>query len=236
MSNLWQQLTYPAGIRRSSTPTLRRRLVTLLGSMLLVTLVVVGVGVFLYISRNERQAWEGRQRQAALAAGDSVAAFLQRAENALGLIGALERDYLAAKPQALADLIQRNPALLEVARLDEDGLAIANAYQDAPVLANQFTIPQSNWFVRAKAGEHILAACRSRPTRGHTSSWPCPPPMGASWRRAWTWLDCGRWCRHPVRRVRPGLCRQSARTDDRPSRARAGPGQTSLAGSPRWWR
>jgi len=125
--------------------------------MLLVTLLVIGIGVFVFISRNEQRSWQGRQKEAALYAGEIVTDFIQRARDILILASILNRDYLEAEPQMLRLFLDKNPALLEVIRMDESGRVVASIYQDTPVLVNLFTIPQSSWFLAAKAGDPYLS-------------------------------------------------------------------------------
>ena len=69
------------------------------------------------------------------------------------LVGLLDRSYLEAQPQIMADILGQNQALLQVVRLDDAGRVFASAYREtAPVLANQFTLAQSSWF-QARNGE-----------------------------------------------------------------------------------
>jgi len=58
----------------------------------------------------------------------------------------------------MSEVMARNPALLELVYLDADGRAIASAARDRPVLANLFTIPQSQWFQTARSGRSYHSA------------------------------------------------------------------------------
>ncbi len=133
--------------------SLRRRLRILLGGVALITFLLIGAGAYLFVFRTEQVAWQGRQREAAQNAGQTVTAFINRIEDSLTLVGVLDRSYLEAQPHVLRDALKHEPALLELIRLDSAGRVFAGAYQDAPVLANLFTIPQSNWFLAALAGD-----------------------------------------------------------------------------------
>ncbi len=143
--------------------SLRRRLLALLGVVLLVTLLIIGAGVSYFVFLTEQKAWQGRQGEAARNAVETVAAFIQHLEDSLTLVSLLDRDYLTAEPHVMRDLLQQNPALLEMVRLDAGGKVFASAYQDAPLLANLFTIPQSTWFRRATAGEFYLGNIQISP-------------------------------------------------------------------------
>jgi signal transduction histidine kinase len=142
--------------RSSRSQSMRGRLLVLLGGMLLVTLLVIGTSVFYFISQNEQDAWQGRQGEAARHAAEIVAAFIQRTQVALTLVGLLERGTLVAEPRVMNDLLQQSPVLLEMIRLDANGKVFASANQDAPLLANLFTIPLSRWFIESKAGRLYL--------------------------------------------------------------------------------
>jgi GAF domain-containing protein/HAMP domain-containing protein len=142
-------VTLPVRPRHS----LRWRLRILLGGVALITFLLISVGVYVFVFRTEQAAWQGRQREAAQNAGQTVAAFINRVEDSLALVGILDRAYLEAQPRVLRQTLEHEPALLELIRLDSTGRVFAGAYQEAPVLANLFTIPQSNWFLAALAGE-----------------------------------------------------------------------------------
>ncbi|NJN92986.1 MAG: GAF domain-containing protein [Anaerolineales bacterium] len=137
-------------------PSLRWRLLTLLGGMLLVTLLAIGTGVLFFIAQNEQHTWQARQHEAAHHAAAITAAFIQRVKDSLVLIDLLEQDELASAPHFMTKLLAQNTALLELVYLDATGSPLASAYQDTPVLSNLFTAPQSIWFRRAAAGEVYL--------------------------------------------------------------------------------
>jgi GAF domain-containing protein/HAMP domain-containing protein len=154
-----QQPTPPTPSNRPQTTrprSLQRRLMALLSGMLLLTLLGMGISMYYFISHNEERAWRERQQEAALHAGNTVATFMQHAQDTLVLVSWLERLTLETEPQAMGDFLKQNPALLEIVRLTARGRAFASAYQHTPVLANLFTIPQSTWFVQALAGETYL--------------------------------------------------------------------------------
>ena len=141
--------------RRTS---LRWRLLSLVGLMLMITLVVIGLEVIYFIYNNEQRTWQGRQSEATRYAGEIVAAFLEGTQNTLRLVSLLEGEQLRAQPQLMTDLLQESPTLLEVIRLDGQGQIIASAYRDAPLLTNLFTIPQSRWFLESRLGRLYLGA------------------------------------------------------------------------------
>jgi PAS domain S-box-containing protein len=133
--------------------SLRWRLMSYLGSVWLLMLLLIGVGVVSFVYRTEVTAWRGRQGEAARNAAGTVAAFIGRAEDTLLLLDAFGHDELITQPQLVNKVLQQNTALQEVVLLDADGKVVAGASQDRPLLANLFTIPQSQWFLVARGGQ-----------------------------------------------------------------------------------
>lgn len=138
--------------------SLRWRLLTLLGAILLMTLLVIGVGVYYFILTTEQRTWRQRQDEAARYAAEVVSTFMERTVSSLNAAGLLDADLLAVQPNLLDQLLTQNPALLEIVRLDQRGQVISGAYQDAPIIANQFTIPQSVWFLESQKGRLYLGS------------------------------------------------------------------------------
>ncbi len=130
--------------------SVRVRLMSLLGTLLLLTFLFCATTVVYFVYRTETTAWHGRQREAALAASQSVSTFVQHAEDTLTYLALLNPK---SDLMILYDIIPMQPELLEVIRLDADGVVIASVHQDHAVLANLFTIPLSQWFMHAKAGK-----------------------------------------------------------------------------------
>ncbi|MCB0163733.1 MAG: cache domain-containing protein, partial [Anaerolineae bacterium] len=138
--------------------SLRWRLLTLLGAILLMTLLVIGVGVYYFILTTEQRTWRQRQDEAARSAAEVVSTFMERTVSSLNAASLLDADLLADQPHLLKQLLAQNPALLEIVRLDQRGQVISGAYQDAPIIANQFTIPQSVWFSESHKGRLYLGS------------------------------------------------------------------------------
>jgi GAF domain-containing protein/HAMP domain-containing protein len=143
-------------MNRPRTGSLRGRLLVVLAASLLVIALGVGAGVTLFVAANEQQAWQGRQREAARYAGERVSTFLGRVQDSLRLVALMDGAMLGARPGVMDDVLKEVPALHEVIRLDHRGHVIASASSGRAVLANLFTIPQSTWFLEAKAGRPYL--------------------------------------------------------------------------------
>jgi len=156
MNDQGQQLDSASLSPASRTFGLRWRLIAFLGGALGIMLLVIGASVLLFISASEQRAWQGRQAEAARYAGEEVAIFVQRVQDSLSLAGLVQRDTLEKDPEVMVNVLEQLPALLEVIRLDERGHVVASSSRDMAVLSNLFTIPQSPWFLEAKAGRPYL--------------------------------------------------------------------------------
>ena len=157
----FNSLSQARWVRRLRRPrSLQWKIMALVGLTYLATLVLILILVVTSIRRTEASAWLSRQTEAAHSAGDTVAGFLQRTEDTLNLMSLLGRDELAVQPEVIRQVLQYNPALLEIVALDANGQVVASASQDRAVLANLFTIPQSQWFATAKAGRPYFGGVR----------------------------------------------------------------------------
>lgn len=147
-----------AGIRRF-TPylnNLRWSVLIAIGIVFIVAVAIMGAAISSFVRATEVEAWQGRQREAAGYAGQTVAEFLSGVEETLRIVGVIHPDYLAQQLDVMHTVLSNNPALLEMVVLDSSGEILASAYRDSPVLASQFTISQSNWFIQAREGENFL--------------------------------------------------------------------------------
>jgi PAS domain S-box-containing protein len=114
------------------------------------------LGILLLVNRTEREGWEGRQIEATQRVGQTVSDFLARQQNLLQVLEFFGRDEMVRRTDELDLLVRNQPALLELVYVSPSGRVVANAPADHAVLANLFTIPQSNWFVRARNGERYV--------------------------------------------------------------------------------
>ncbi|MCE7858607.1 MAG: HAMP domain-containing protein [Chloroflexi bacterium CFX2] len=132
------------------------RVMAILGISLMSTLLLLLGIVFFFVYRTEENAWRGRQAEAARSAAGTVSGFIQRVQNSMTLMSILEPDQLVEDSVEIEDLLEVNPALLEMIRLDSEGRVLAGAYTDQEILASLITIPQSQWFTVAEAGQAYL--------------------------------------------------------------------------------
>lgn len=112
--------------------------------------------VFYYIYLTERNAWQGRQKEAALSASRTVSSFLQMHEDTVHTISLLEASYLKNHPEALNDLLSKRPGLIELVYLDTQSNVLLKTTKESFLLTNFFTTLQSNWFQAIRKGENIF--------------------------------------------------------------------------------
>ncbi len=120
--------------------------------------VLFGGGVYHFIASNERGTWQARQREVSTYATEVVGSFILRLQDFLALAGSIDPDMLDDGNNVLDNYLRRNTAILEVIRTDGSGKVIGSAYRDKPLLSDLFTLPQSQWFAQARAGQYYLGA------------------------------------------------------------------------------
>lgn len=148
-------------MRQDRTPargrgSLRRQLMAVFGTALLILLLASVLGVTLLVNRTEEAGWRGRQQEAAQRAAATVSAFLEREQRVLLLLNLVSHDLATAHLTDLEELLRQNPAFLEIVYLSSTGQILAHAPQDDSMLANLFTASQSRWFVVARQGQYYV--------------------------------------------------------------------------------
>ncbi len=143
--------------------TLRSRIMALIGIVDLAILVLTTLSVNAFVYRVESNAWRGRQSDAARNAAQTVSAFLQRNQDALRWVDMLGEAKGGDPAKILNEVIEEYPAFLELIILDSDGKTIADAAHAQAVLGNLYTIPQSQWFIAARAGESYYTRVQLSP-------------------------------------------------------------------------
>jgi signal transduction histidine kinase/ActR/RegA family two-component response regulator len=146
---------------RSSS--LYNRILTAMAIIFLLMAVFIASGVLLLFYRNENQFWQERQTEAANNAASRVADYIERNEAVLYWLDRFGFNEMLADPAAFRTLLLENPAFLEIAFLDAGGNLLLSAAQNEPVLANQFTVKQSQWFRTARAGKKTYTRIQTSP-------------------------------------------------------------------------
>jgi diguanylate cyclase (GGDEF)-like protein/PAS domain S-box-containing protein len=146
----------PRNLRFVFLNSLGGKVMSILAFALLASMFIFALSVFYFVNRTESEAWRGRQSEAARNAAGTMSNFIQRVEDSLIILGIVEPDHHAEDSGELRSLLDQNPALLEVVRTDATGVVIAKASRNSSVLANLITIPQSQWFLQARAGQTYI--------------------------------------------------------------------------------
>ena len=113
-----------------SRRSLGGRVMSILGIALLTSLILFALSVFYFVNRTEGEAWRGRQSEAARNASGTVSNFIHRVQDAMIVLSTVEPDHHVADDNELQSLIDQNPALLEIVRIDSAGEVITSAYSD----------------------------------------------------------------------------------------------------------
>lgn len=137
--------------------SLRHQLLIGFSLTLLIVLLAVSAGMILFVQRNEEQSWRDRQTERARAAEALVTGFLNQTRATLVFVGRLEVESIMESAGLLPAILEQNPELIEIVRLDRQGAVRASAAQGRAVLANLFTASQSVWFRQASGGATYLS-------------------------------------------------------------------------------
>ena len=140
--------------------SLQRRFLLWMGSISVLTLVVIGAASTFFVYRIEQRAWNGRQTEAAYFATQEVLHFLRRAED--NLLLARQSNLLDSQSETalFKDLILQDPVLLEIVRANRQGTVVSAAAQGEPVLAKDASIAQSTWFQEGLQGRRYTGSVR----------------------------------------------------------------------------
>ncbi len=138
--------------RRFLNSSLRLQILALLLAIFVPMSLLIGIGVYRFISANEMATWQDRQQEAATNAGIVVNDFILRLQDYLLLAGSFDRTILAQDPELLQAYLAQNPAVLEIIRTDDAGRLLGSVYREESLLSDLFTLQQSAWFNEAKHG------------------------------------------------------------------------------------
>ncbi len=135
---------------------MRRNVLTVFGVAMFI-LILSGVsGLYFLVRQTEYEGWMGRQREATHRVAQTVGDFISRQQNLLYLLGIFDLDKLTDNSVELEKLLAKEPILQELVQVDSQGRIMAHAPQDQNILADLFTIPQSNWFRTARSGQSYI--------------------------------------------------------------------------------
>ena len=144
-----EKVQHPSG-------SLRRQLLTVFGATMFIVLVASVSGLYFLVRQTEEEGWMGRQREATQRVAQTVGDFISRQQHLLNILRLFGLDELAEISSELEQLLHNEPILQELVHVDAAGRIIAHAPKSQNILANLFTIPQSNWFITARKGESYI--------------------------------------------------------------------------------
>jgi signal transduction histidine kinase/DNA-binding response OmpR family regulator len=136
--------------------SLRRQVLAVFAVAILLLLAASISGILFLVQRTEQAGWRGRQQEATQLVAQTVGDFMTRQQNFLQILDLFGRDELEVFSEELEQLLRKQPFLLELVHIDAAGRIRAHAPADQGLLANLFTIPQSNWFLTARNGENYV--------------------------------------------------------------------------------
>ncbi len=125
--------------------------------------VIIAAGILLFVNKQENLFWHERQTEAVHNAANQVAGYIEKNENILYWLSQFGFDEILAHPAFMQKVLQENPVFLEIAFLDANGNMLMSAAQNEPMLANQFTVRQSQWFRAARSGKKIYTRVQTSP-------------------------------------------------------------------------
>lgn len=144
------------GQPRRTSGSMRRKLLTVFGLAMLILMLSGIASLYFLVRQTEYEGWMGRQREATQRVAQTVGNFIGRQQNLLHLLRLFGLDTLTDISSELEQLLEKEPVLQELVHVDSGGRIIARAPKNQNILANLFTIPQSNWFITARNGESYI--------------------------------------------------------------------------------
>jgi signal transduction histidine kinase len=140
MVNLQSKLDLPHNLRRQT--------LIWLGVVLGIGLLLVLASFFIYANFTEETFWAVRQEEATRNASLSITHVLQRAQDFIRVIDAVEHEdeHITDVMNALFPV---NPTVAEIVIIEEGQIQRAATQDQESILANDVTISQSNWYIRA---------------------------------------------------------------------------------------
>lgn len=141
---------------RNKVMSLRRVIILAQAVGFLIILLVISFGVYLFIFNAEQTLWQSRQSDFAQTAANLIRDNLRQSSLFLDVVNGLADDQDQHFQEIVDSIAQNYPTIREVIVLDSNANILAVSSADEAILSNLFTIPQSNWFLNAKAGQSYL--------------------------------------------------------------------------------
>ncbi len=143
--------------------TLQHRFMAVLGIVFFGLAILIIASILAYVSSTEASAWKERQVETARFLARDVEEFIAAKESILNWFDLYGYDEALAKPDVLNKVMQEEPSFVELIYLDAQGRPVLDAARGEPLLGNLFTIPQSEWFHLAAAGQKNYTHVQTSP-------------------------------------------------------------------------
>lgn len=156
--NLWREKTQ--SLHRFLT--LRWRLRFFLGGIFVLTLLLIGTGVYYFASNYELHIWQNRQVEATRYAVETIGNHLLSTQDNLTLLKALGTDEAQRTSTMLTKALQANHAFAELVYFDQTGAVRAQAARSQAQLTLT-PVRTTHWFQTAQAGQFFVGYQPAKP-------------------------------------------------------------------------
>ena len=132
--------------------SMRWKIFTLIASVILFSLIVVGTVSYQYSIRKAKAEWQQRQEEITLSTVSLLDNHFQNIFQLLDQVSSLPKESNSVNDYFLQSIVKNSPYFYEIAIISPDGRVSAKAWKDQNLISNSFTIRQSNWFISAREG------------------------------------------------------------------------------------
>ncbi len=143
--------------------SLYSRILAIISVIFVLMATIFAAGILLFVNKHENIFWHERQTEAAHNAANQIAGYIEKNENILYWLSQFGLDEMLDNPSSIQTFLLANPAFLEIAFLDTNGNTLVSGAQNEPILANQFTVRQSQWFRAARSGKKTYSRVQTSP-------------------------------------------------------------------------
>ena len=138
-------------------PNLRWRIFFIISALILTALLVIGMITYNYSVNVDKQDWKTRQEDVTRYVVSLMDSHMVNLYQYMDQITKLPSREDRLNSNYLKSILDNAPYFYELAFVSPEGKLLATAWLDSPMIGNSFTIPQSTWFVEAKAGKRYTS-------------------------------------------------------------------------------
>jgi len=150
-----------SGVHRSSS--LYKKILSAMAVIFLIMAIFIAGGILMLAYKNENRFWHERQTEAVKNAAGSITEHIEKNEAVLYWLDRFGFDEMLANPSSFRELLDEHPTFMEIAFLDAGGNLLLSASRNEPILSNQFTVKQSQWFRAARSGRKMYTRIQTSP-------------------------------------------------------------------------